>query len=357
MSDAPKSYDQILRDIEACDASIVQALDRRADAYRALAAIRAQETDTLIAPPDHRDVIAAQQEASRGLNDSSIAAVFREIGSACEQLVEPQRIAYLGSDGSFAHVASLQYFGSSGTFLPCTATDAVLEEVAGQNSAFGVLPYETSSEGGVTATLLGLSRSEARIVGELTIPCSYHLVSAADPSEVDKIFGASHAVGACESFLRTHFPKALVIDVPSCDVAEAFVAKDENAAAVTTRINSERSALRCLHERIEDRRDLEVRFAIIGGNLPTRTGRDRTVVAVAAGDSPGALSDSLKPFAERGVNLTRVESRPVTDREWRYLFFVELDGHVTDRRVLTALEEVRVVSRYVRVLGSYARPE
>jgi chorismate mutase/prephenate dehydratase len=95
---------------------------------------------------------------------------------------------------------------------------------------------------------------------------------------------------------------------------------------------------------------------VIGQERPAKTGHDRTVLALAVGDAPGSLHRALQPFADRGINLTRIESRPARGTSWRYLFIVELDGHMTDRSVLTAIEDVRAASRHVKLLGSYPRP-
>jgi len=358
MSQMRQSYESILREIETCDEAIASALERRVQAARALGALRREEPDQRLTIPSRSDVISARQEASESLSDNAIAAVFREVVSACDQLIQPQRIAFLGTEGAFAHVAGIRHFGGAASFRGFTSTELVLEEVQAERCSFAVLPLETSTDGGVTLTLNALAGSELRVVGELTIPCSHYLVAAAEkPAQIEKIYGASLAVGACEQFLRTHFPRALVIDTPSTEVALSFARDEAGAAAVGTESALATHGLSFVHERIEDVVGQEVRFAIIGRQLVGRTGHDRTLVAVAAGDSAGALSRCLQPFADRGVNLTRLESRPAAGEAWRYLFYMELDGHVTDRRVLTALEDIRNESSFVRVLGSFPRPE
>ena len=196
-----------------------------------------------------------------------------------------------------------------------------------------------------------------RIGGELTLPSSYQLLSATgNAGDVDKVYGAPAALSACERFLRSRFPRATVLDVHSGEAAAQFAAADHGAAAIGTAILAELHELRAVQTRIEDAAGVETRYAVLGKELPSRTGRDRTVLAMAVHDDPGALYASLEPFASRNINLTRLESRPAHGAAWRYLFFVELDGHVTDRPVLTAVEELRTISRHVKVLGSYPRP-
>jgi chorismate mutase/prephenate dehydratase len=114
--------------------------------------------------------------------------------------------------------------------------------------------------------------------------------------------------------------------------------------------------LKLIDDRLEDDSDVVTRFGVIGNRLPSRTGQDRTVLAMAPGDEPGALHRALQPLADREINLTRVESRPSTGTQWRHVFFLEMDGHITDRAILTAVEELRRIARYAKVLGSYPRP-
>ena len=141
------------------------------------------------------------------------------------------------------------------------------------------------------------------------------------------------------------------------DTTDVLLAREDHGAAVVgTAMLRELHGLIIARERVEDAAGRETRYAVVGSELPSRTGRDRTVIAMAVGDAPGALYDSLKPFADRDINLTRLESRPTQGAAWRYLFFVEMDGHVTDRPLLTAMDELRNVSRHVKVLGSYPRP-
>ncbi len=219
------------------------------------------------------------------------------------------------------------------------------------------MPLETSSDGALTATLTGLLQADVKIIGELTLPASYHLLSSTgNASDVDKIYGAPSAIAACEGYLRQNHPKATVMDVPSGDVAAQFAKDDHGAASVGTDVTAAAHGLEVVKERIEDYTGVDMRFAIIGNEHPARTGNDRTVLALSVHDEPGALYKALAPFADRGINLTRLESRPGRGTAWRYVFFVELDGHITDRKVLTSVEEIRGKSRMLKVLGSYPRP-
>lgn len=356
MTSAPTDPALIREMLEAADRQLVEALNARATAAQALANVR-QSTGEHIPAPRDADVIARAQELANPFPTQSIDPVFREVLSACAGLVRPVQVAYFGAAGSFPHLAGRRRFGHAATLRPYESVREVLDSVVHEEAAFGVVPLETSTEGAVTATLHGLVASAAKLCAELTVCVQYRLFSkSGDPEQVTKIYGAASAIGACERFFRSRFPAALVVDVASGEVAANFALNDDEAAAVGPELLGDLHQLKVLQDHIEDSPNVEMRFGIVGRELPSRTGQDRTVIAFAPGDEPGALHRALEPFATRKINLSRLESRPAVGSDWKHVFFVEIDGHVTDRSLLTAVEELRRIARHVKILGSYPRP-
>ncbi|MAQ19607.1 MAG: hypothetical protein CMN30_32995 [Sandaracinus sp.] len=356
MSDS-EALERIVAALESADAALAKALDERARATLQLRQLQEANPDGYYRIPREEDVIARARERLHDFPPAAIEPVFREVLSGCRLLIAPRIVAYQGAAGGFGHLAARRRFGSTTEFRGFQTVPEVLEEVARGRADHGVLPLETSSDGAITATLHGLASSDVRIGGEVTVHTNYHLLSGTGhATDVDKVYGSRAALAACERFLQSDLPRATVIDVPSGQVAAELAREDHGAAVVGTAMLRELHGLTIARERVEDAAGRETRYAVVGSELPSRTGRDRTVIAMAVGDAPGALYDSLKPFADRDINLTRLESRPTQGAAWRYLFFVEMDGHVTDRPLLTAMDELRNVSRHVKVLGSYPRP-
>lgn len=343
--------------LEAADQALVAALDARARAVKDVVALRARDREGYYALPRDQEIVDRVKSLAREFPLPALEPVLREILSACASITAKVQVVYLGPEGGLAHVAARRHFGASAELRPVDGVGAVVEEVARARANFGIVPLETSSDGAVTATLDALASTEVKICAELTLPVRYHLMSkTGNVTDIEKIYASSAAIGACERYLRTQFPRAMVMDVPSSAMGAQLASGDHGAAAVGTEVVAELAGLRIIRESIQDETGVETRFAVIGSELPARTGTDRTVLALAVHDKPGALLKALGPFAERSVNLTRLESRPAHGAAWRYLFFVELDGHVTDRNILTAIEELRSVSRHVKILGSYPRP-
>ncbi len=357
MADRTDELARIRAALEAADEALIQALDKRAHATQQLVALRESDPAGHYTLPREIEIVARARELAKTFPKGAIDPVMREVIAASDAMVAPVHVAFLGPVGGFAHAAAKSRFGAATVLRPVDAVADVLEEVARGRARFGVVPLETSTDGAMTATLHGLAQSEVRIAAEVTVLASYHLYSiTGNATDVEKVYGTRVSIAACERFIRTQLPKATVIDVPSCDVAVQLAVEDHGAAVLGTSAIAE-DRLRVVRQNCEDTSGVETRFAVVGMELPPRTGVDRTVLALAVSDAPGSLYRALHAFADRNINLTRLESRPVRGEAFRNLFFVELDGHVTDRPVVTAIEELRSASKYVKVLGSYPRPQ
>ena len=350
--DEKMELEDVLEQIESADAAMVSALENRAKAYRTLAQLKEKSPERFVRLPRDEEIIAKVQGSVQEFPKDCVEPLYRELLSVCANLITPRKVAYLGEAGGFAHLAARKQFGKATCYEGVESVVQVLELIVRGTVEYGVLPLETSSDGAVTATLLGLQDSEARVCAELTVDTTYHLLCGSESaSDVEKVYGTRGALAACSRHLGLELPHATLIDVPNAELAAELLRGDTSAAIVGTSMLCELHGLHIVREAIQDIRGIATRFAIVGRELPSRTGSDRTIVAVAVHNRPGALHETLKPFASREVNLTKLESRPTP--QWRYLFFLEMDGHVTDRSVLTALEDLRTVSRYVRVMGSY----
>jgi chorismate mutase/prephenate dehydratase len=343
--------------LEEADRQLVGALNARARAIHEYNALREEAGDEPLRLPKKANVIEAAHALADEFPANSIEPVFREVLSACTELSQPDIVAYFGGPGDLAHAAARDYFGHAPSFRPTESVSGVLEAVLHGHATFGVVPLETSSDGAITATLKGLVATDAKLCAERIAPLRYQLLSqSGDATEVVRIYGTAPAIAACERQLRSRHPDAILVDVPSGQAAAHFALGDHQSAAVGSALLKELFGLKLIDDRLEDDSDVVTRFGVVGNRLPSRTGQDRTVLAMAPGDEPGALYRALQPLADREINLTRVESRPSTGTQWGHVFFLEMDGHITDRGILTGLEELRRIARYAKVLGSYPRP-
>jgi chorismate mutase / prephenate dehydratase len=354
MADERQEIERIRAEIERADGALAEALDARARALVAFAALKARAPEAYAVLPRDPEVIARMLERVQTFPKDALRAVMTEIISGCNRVTAPLEIVYVGQEGGFGHLAARKHYGSSAILRAFDSAEEALSEVERGHAAYAILPFETSHDGAVTSTLNLLARSDVKVCAEMRVRRAFHLVSQSGERErVQKIFASSSAIAACESFLNHSFPNAVVIDTRNGVAAAQQAKSDPNAAALVTEFVAEQSGLAYVERSIEDRADLETRYVAVGEDFPPRTGADRTAIALALHDAPGVLIDCLKPFADRKLNIFRLETRPARGWTWRYLILIEVDGHITDRTILAACEELRTANRYVKVLGSY----
>lgn len=356
MSDSKGRIAGIRAALESADTDLVRALDARARAVRDYVALRDADPSGFFALPSSAEVVARARELRKEFPPAGLESVVREVLSVCAEMVAPIGVAVVGPTGGFAHGAGRKLFGSRATFEAFATVPEVFAAIERGAVSYGVVPLENSTDGALSATLSGLATGSARITSELTMDGAYHLYSrTGNAADIEKVYGAGSAFTACAHALKTDFPRATQLDVRSGMVAAQLAKDDHGAAALGPDLLAEVEGLRIVRRNLEDG-PVRIRFVVLGREAPRRTGHDRSVLALSLSEAPGSLYAALQPFAERGINLTRLESRRVTGGTELEFFFVELDGHVSDRPVLTAIEEVKAKSRHVRVLGSYPRP-
>ncbi|HEX2676921.1 MAG TPA: prephenate dehydratase domain-containing protein [Polyangiales bacterium] len=356
MSDAKQDFERIRDAALAADQALAAALSARAKAVTELAELRRREPDAYYSLPRDSEVIGRVLELVQVFPKDAVPAVMKEVLSGCAGLVAPIEVVYAGQEGGIGHLAARTQFGTSARLRAVDSAETLLSEIARGHAAFGLLPFETSYDGAVTQTLNLLARSDVKICAEVPIRRAFHLLSkSGERSDVKKIYAAPSSLAACEKYLAKNFPRAVLIDTRSHLLAAQNAKEDPDAAALGTDVAAELTGLAIVERSVEDVPDLDTCYVAVGNDHSPRTGLDRTAVVVALHDAPGVLIDCLRPFADRKINVYRLETRPARGWEFRYLILVEVDGHITDRSVLAAVEDLRTAGRYVKVLGSYPR--
>ncbi len=271
-------------------------------------------------------------------------------------------IAYLGPRGTFTETAARMITGAADdeVLIPCGDIGEVLRTVEEGRAGRGVVPIENTLEGSVTATLDALAFDTGLLIhGELEIPVA--LVAAAvggtTLDEVEQVHSHPVALASSRRWLSTRLPNAERVAVASTARAAEVVAEHGRGhLAIVNPLAAERYGLEVLARDIADSTRNSTRFIVVGDEVPAPTGWDKTsVVVFIEANRPGALLKLLEIFAERDLNLTKIESRPTKDELGEYCFFLDLEGHLADERVGDALAAVKRTHRDVKVLGSYRR--
>lgn len=279
-----------------------------------------------------------------------------------------QRYAYLGPAGTFTEVALRRIADPAvDEFLPMTDVSAALESVRAGEADRAVVPIENSVEGGVSATLDALgSGVPLVVVGEVVVPVQFNLVARSGTALADiaHVSTHPHAWAQCRRWMSANLPHAVHVPATSTAAAGALLAATESGlgfeAAITAPLTAQEYGLEVLSAGIGDNANAVTRFVVVSrpGPIPQRTGADKTTLMVHLPDNEaGALLTMLEQFAVRGVNLSRIESRPVGDELGRYSFSIDAEGHIDDERLSAALVGLHRVCPLVRFLGSYPRAD
>jgi chorismate mutase/prephenate dehydratase len=345
--------------IDAIDARIHALLNERAR-FAQLVGISKSSAGKAVdfyRPEREAEVLRMALKRNQGpLRDEEIARLFREIMSACLAQQDPLKVAFLGPEGTFTQAAVIKHFGSSVRALPLPQIDEVFHEVEGGIADFGVVPIENSSEGTVNHTLDMFLTSGLKICGEVELRINHYLMGKMSGLQsVKRVCAHPQALAQCRGWLDDQLPDVERIAVSS-NAEGARRARDEHGtAAIAGRSAAEIYALIVLANDIEDRPDNTTRFLVVGRKLFSASGADRTTLLVSTADTDdaGALFRLLEPFAQHRVNMTRIESRPSRRRKWDYVFFIDIEGHVSDPPLAKALAELETRASLFKVLGSY----
>jgi prephenate dehydratase len=280
---------------------------------------------------------------------------------------ESYKIAYLGPEGTFTEEALIKFLKfdkdrkSADDRVEKVAYSTIPEVIKSVDRGEvqkGVVPIENSIEGSVNLTLDILTfESEAKIVAEITIPIKHHLIGkkGIKTEKIKRIISHPHAYAQCRIYLTQNIPDAEIIAANStAEAVKKLQEVDEFTVAIGTHIAAEIYNLDILLSDIEDNKENKTRFAIISNFVAERTDNDKTsIVCFLKRDKPGSLFNILKEFADRNINLTRLESRPAKKDLGDYVFMIDLEGHIHDRIVYEALESLRNSVYLVKLLGSY----
>jgi 3-deoxy-7-phosphoheptulonate synthase len=267
-----------------------------------------------------------------------------------------RRAAFLGELGTFSHKACKQYFGSDVRAVPMSSFREIFEAVKGREVDFGVAPLENSLTGSIHENYDLLLEYDLRIVGEITLRIMHHLIG--HPGEgidsVKRVFSHPQVFQQCRQFLEQHPEWELV---SAKDTATAVKQVKEGGlktdAAIASKVAAEIYAMEVIQEGIETNPRNFTRFVVISTSPLENGSRHKSSLIYSTGNKPGALFETLKIFAEQGINLVKLESRPIHGKPWEYMFYVDLEADIESASCKTVLDQLEKNTDYLRVLGSY----
>ncbi|HEY3307600.1 MAG TPA: prephenate dehydratase [Desulfuromonadaceae bacterium] len=357
MQNKALTIEQLRADIDGVDDRIVELLNQRSNLVIEVGKLKTGSNQAFHVPGRERQIYERLLSLNPGpFPNDALRSIYREIISACLALESPMKVAFLGPKATFSHLATMQQFGLSAELVPMKSIPSVFEEVEKDKALYGVVPVENSTEGVISHTLDMFVESNLKITAEILLEVHHDLLSRTGRLEdIKKVYSHSQPIAQCRQWLDENLPGVPLVDVASTAVAAQIVSEDYTAAAIASELAASLYDLKVIRSRIEDQVNNFTRFLIISRNECERSGNDKTSVLFSVKDEPGILCRMLEPFAKRGINLSKIESRPYKKKAWEYIFFLDLSGHFSDPDVAEALDELKGCCQFLKILGSFPR--
>ncbi len=344
--------------IDKLDGQIVKLLNERTKHILAIGEIKLKAGEEIYAP--HRELAVLNRICRRNqgpITNESLRAIYREIMSSALSLEKSMTVAYLGPEATFTHQAAIRRFGSSLRYASQKTITDVFAEVSKDRADYGVVPIENSTEGVVTHTLDMFVDSDLKIVAQIVLRVQHCLLGNCRRPQIKKLFAHPQSLGQCRGWVQANLPRVEIIETSSNARSAELAAKENESAAIAGVLAAEKYGLRVLEHDIQDNAANATRFLVLGRQCSPATGHDRTSLMFSIADQVGALYRALAPFRRYRINMTKIESRPSKRKAWEYFFFVDCDGHMSDRKVSKAITLLNEHCSYVKVLGSYPNAE
>ncbi len=352
-----KTLQDLRQQIDTLDDQMLDILNRRAEIVVAVGKAKQQNQGEYFVPSREKAIYERLIARNPGpFSDEGVRRVFREVISASLSLEQPLKVAFLGPQATYTHVAAMQQFGLSAQLVPLKSISSIFEEVSRGRASYGVVPVENSNEGVVSHTLDMFMSSDLKIIAEILLPVSHDLLNLSGQlSDVRKVISHPQAIGQCRSWLEENLPDTPLVDASSTASAAQQAVEDASVAAVASETAASLYGLRVVKHKIEDNPNNFTRFLIIGNQMQNPSGNDKTSIMFSVKDQAGILYRMLEPFSKRDINLAKIESRPMKGKAWEYIFFLDMLGHVQDQNIADAVEELRTYCQFLKVLGSFPK--
>lgn len=365
---SPERLAQVRQRIDEIDVKLLELLNERSNLSVEVGRIKAGERSNIFKPQREGSILDRLASLNRGpLPQKALRSIWREIFSCSRSLQRPLRVAYLGPEGTFSFFAGVEYLGHSATYHSCVNLPQVFEEVNGGTCDVGVVPLENSLQGTVGVSFDLFMKYPVVIQAELFSRISHSLLSIeTSPSRVTRIYSHPQPLAQCSLWLRTHMPHAALIPLESTAAAAHKAQGEPGTAAIGNGNLADMLDMNVLARRIEDESYNWTRFVIIAnaaattslGALPTFTqGRSadhcKTSVLFTLMDRPGALSEVLDLLAHNGINMRKLESRPLRGQCWKYVFFCDVEQDLLAPQFEGVVKDLTALCTTFRILGSY----
>jgi chorismate mutase/prephenate dehydratase len=353
VAEGKRELHELRQQMAQIDGQLLALLNGRAKAARRIGELQ-KDHPPAFPLTDHAALRELVARSSGELPEQALREIFAAVFSSCLALELPIEVAFAGLEGSPAHAAARGRFGQTAALGAVASTREALDEVSRRNAEFALIPFETSIDGPLHEAITALVASELRVIEMLDVTLDLHLLNRSGHlPDVKKVYATATDRDLCARALCGLGAPPLVIVVESPLVACQLAVGDSDAGALAADGFGTALGLEVARRSMLDTVGARARYAVVGRRPSGRTGNEATTLVFSIQEGPESLIDVLKVFADRGLPLTKIQSHPVPGETWTYLFCAEVAGHFTDRPLVVAFEEIKRITRFFKLLGSY----
>ncbi|MFH1152602.1 MAG: prephenate dehydratase [Pseudomonadota bacterium] len=341
--------------IDEIDTQIVGLINKRLLIGKQIGDIKQEKGSDVLDKSREKKVLERLKKINSGPADEDVLGyIFSVIMTATRQIQKSHRISYLGPQASYTHIAALNFFSHSGTFVEAPGIRDIFNEVNKKESRYGVVPVENSIEGAVNHTLDLFCEYNLNITAEHYEHISHDVLSVTgNLGDIQTIYSHPQAIAQCRGWIQKKLPNARIIETSSTSRAASIASEEPASAAIASSRAAHIYGLQVVESKIEDHSGNITRFLIISNERAQKTGHDKTSIMFATSHVPGALFKALEPVNKAGLNMVKLESRPNKNQNWSYYFFMDIEGHINDAIVSQTVARMQEHCLFLKHLGSY----
>lgn len=360
---------KIRKEIDNIDEEIVKLLERRFDIVKNVATFKEAKKMEVKDSERERLVVEKNVEILENKKLSNLITrvynvIFEESRNLQKQLIDSQEalkianIGYQGVRGSYSEEAAIEYFGYQACMTPYDSFEEVFKAIEKGEIEYGVIPIENSSTGAINENFDLLNKYGLYIVGEYFLTVRHNLIGtgSSNISKIKKVYSHPQALLQCSEFL-SKYPYIDKVSYLNTAKSVELIKKsnDEEIAAIASKRAAEIYSMKVLEEDICDNGNNTTRFAVIGSKLENDSKSNKISVVLTTLHQSGSLYKVIECFSRYGINMLKIESRPIKGKTWEYFFFVDFEGNIEDDRIIQAIREIKDNSIYFKVIGNYLK--
>lgn len=349
--------EELREHINELDNELLKLLNKRMEYVHQIGVLKQGDGSSIYRPEREQQIIQRLTSLNDGyLTQHAIEAIFMEIFAVSRNLELPEKVAYLGPEGSYSHQAAESRFGALSSYIPLSSIESVFKVLENKEAKFGIVPIENNTEGAVGTTIDCLTKYDSLIVSESFMDIHHSFASIVeDLKEVERIYSHPQGYNQCKNFLEEHFLQNIeFVPTRSTSAAAKRAKEDPHSAAICSQIAAKLYKLPIHFEKIEDNRANRTRFLVLSDFKNQKSNHDKTSISAKTQDKPGSLVSLLQSFQDIGINLSKIESRPLKEKEFQSIFFIDFKGHIDDINIKELIENS---PSKIKWLGSYVDGE